>query len=328
MPTLRCRPNPCADADLDQQETHDDASAGITSDAAASRRTITVGLVPTAEDIAALEPGRRIHLCSRADPETISHVVRRCTVGDLGQWASSNFQTAGIPADAPVAIVTTTSRPAFDTTPVVAGGTIVTLADDTLRPPLRVDFAPGDRHAVTLPYSEVCIHMRVAGRTAEVELSRNGRQAQIFMDGQPFSTPVLPGEAGLLEANGQRYGYLHQAAASNTAAVGERYVDGSGGLVPLSKLRPEASCVPLPVMKDLFRQLGYTIGREQVDGMARMMTGPCAGISYAVRTLTVHEADTGMSAFHVDARRDAAFQRMQALRGEVYSLVGHRLIEA
>lgn len=199
-----------------------------------------------------------------------------------------------------------------------------------LQPPQRVAFAPGERHAITLPYSEVCIHMRVAGRTTEVELSANGREAQIYIDGRPYSTAVLPGEAGILESDGRRYGYLRhtpEAASREASADGERYVAGMGEKIPVSRLRPDATYLPMHAMQERFGELGYTIGRDHADCVARMMSGPCAGTSYEARTLSVHETDTGNSAFHVDSRRDAVFERMQVLRSEVYSLVGHRLVE-
>lgn len=51
------------------------------------------------------------------------------------------------------------------------------------------------RRTVELPYSEVCMHMRIAGREAEVELLPNG-MAQVYLDGRPFSAPITCGEAG------------------------------------------------------------------------------------------------------------------------------------
>jgi hypothetical protein len=49
---------------------------------------------------------------------------------------------------------------------------------------------------VTLPHSEVCMYMKIAGRKADVELlPRN--MAQIYLDGKAFSMPVTRGEAGV-----------------------------------------------------------------------------------------------------------------------------------
>lgn len=52
---------------------------------------------------------------------------------------------------------------------------------------------------VRLPYSEVCMHMRVAGRRAMVEILTTHRypSAQIWLDGRRYSTPVTLGEAGI-----------------------------------------------------------------------------------------------------------------------------------
>lgn len=61
---------------------------------------------------------------------------------------------------------------------------------------------PGERVLVEAPYSEACMHMRVAGTLMLAELlppSEDGfvRMAQLYRtDGTPFSSPVTYGEAG------------------------------------------------------------------------------------------------------------------------------------
>lgn len=62
--------------------------------------------------------------------------------------------------------------------------------------PLRPANVPDDAVRVELPFSEVCMHMRVAGRTMWV--APVGTMAQIYDDdGRKFSIPVTRGEAGL-----------------------------------------------------------------------------------------------------------------------------------
>lgn len=62
---------------------------------------------------------------------------------------------------------------------------------------------PGDTVLAVLPHSEVCLHMRVAGRLAMLRMkgsegSNRITSVQIHkLDGQPFSSAVLPGEAGV-----------------------------------------------------------------------------------------------------------------------------------
>lgn len=69
-----------------------------------------------------------------------------------------------------------------------------------------------------------------------------------------------------------------------------------------------------------FLALGYRIDRTaDCHCRARTMTGPRAGTSFACCTTGLREADTGRSAWHFEARRDAAFKRMQALRLEVFA---------
>ena len=58
---------------------------------------------------------------------------------------------------------------------------------------------PGDRVRLELPYSEVCMHMRVAGRVMDVRMT-GGRypMAQLLNpDGSEFSFPITTGEAGI-----------------------------------------------------------------------------------------------------------------------------------
>lgn len=70
-----------------------------------------------------------------------------------------------------------------------------------------------------------------------------------------------------------------------------------------------------------FAALGYTVDRDDdCRSMARYMTGESAGESYPACSTGLREADTGLSAFNVDARRDSAFKAMQELRGEIYAV--------
>lgn len=50
-----------------------------------------------------------------------------------------------------------------------------------------------------MPYSEVCMHMQVAGKPMGFKF--DGSMAQLFLkdgeDWRPFSAPILPGEAGI-----------------------------------------------------------------------------------------------------------------------------------
>lgn len=50
---------------------------------------------------------------------------------------------------------------------------------------------------VTLPFSEVCCHMRVAGERRPVLALTDGMAQILNPDGSPFSFPVCRGEAGL-----------------------------------------------------------------------------------------------------------------------------------
>lgn len=56
--------------------------------------------------------------------------------------------------------------------------------------------APAQTLRLELPYSEVMMHMRVAGQIFDVEILAHG-MAQLWKDGRRFSFPVLQGEAGV-----------------------------------------------------------------------------------------------------------------------------------
>lgn len=65
----------------------------------------------------------------------------------------------------------------------------------------------GERVTIRLPYSEVCMHMAVAGRPFEVELAADD-SAQIYKDGRKFSFPILPSEAGFYRDETGWYTYV------------------------------------------------------------------------------------------------------------------------
>ncbi|MFC4498473.1 MULTISPECIES: hypothetical protein [Streptomyces] len=59
----------------------------------------------------------------------------------------------------------------------------------------RIDLEIGDRIFLTMPWSEVCVHLQVADRVMEVEVREHG--AQLLKDGEPYSIPITWGEAGI-----------------------------------------------------------------------------------------------------------------------------------
>jgi hypothetical protein len=71
--------------------------------------------------------------------------------------------------------------------------------------------SPGERVTIRAAYSEVCMHMRVAGTLMQVELLQSPQgyhSAQLYtMDGRMFSAPITTGEAGLYWEEGRYYCY-------------------------------------------------------------------------------------------------------------------------
>lgn len=76
-----------------------------------------------------------------------------------------------------------------------------------------------------------------------------------------------------------------------------------------------------------FAALGYKLDRSMdCRCNARFMTGEHAGESYPCITTSVKEIDTGMSAFHYQARRDSNFKAMQKLRQEICAITRGALL--
>lgn len=79
--------------------------------------------------------------------------------------------------------------------------------------------------------------------------------------------------------------------------------------------------VSIKEMKARFAALGYRLNRrDDCRSLARYMNGERAGESYPCCSTGLVEADTGLSAFNRDARRDENFEAMQTLRGELFAI--------
>ena len=75
----------------------------------------------------------------------------------------------------------------------------------------RRNIQPGERVLVTAPHSEVCMHMRVAGRPMLVEVV-GPHAAQLYTpEGRPYSAPITHGEAGVFFDAGAHYVYERDA---------------------------------------------------------------------------------------------------------------------
>ena len=56
---------------------------------------------------------------------------------------------------------------------------------------------PNQETILELPYSEVCMHLRVAGTRMRARLQPNGMVQLLDPDGRDFSFPITAAEAGL-----------------------------------------------------------------------------------------------------------------------------------
>lgn len=81
--------------------------------------------------------------------------------------------------------------------------------------------------------------------------------------------------------------------------------------------RAQEGYTPITVkeLEATLRSIGYRLDRDKDCGCnAQYMTGARAGQTYPCITTGVREVDTGLSAFHVDARRDENFVALQQMR--------------
>jgi hypothetical protein len=63
----------------------------------------------------------------------------------------------------------------------------------------HIDAALGDTRTITLPYSEVCCFMGVAGKQMKARLLADGNAVQLYdQNDRVFSFPITRGEAGWL----------------------------------------------------------------------------------------------------------------------------------
>lgn len=62
--------------------------------------------------------------------------------------------------------------------------------------PTKQHVTPNDVVTIILPWSEVCMHMGVAGTTMQVRVLERGAQL-LQPDGRNHSFPILHGEAGI-----------------------------------------------------------------------------------------------------------------------------------
>lgn len=72
--------------------------------------------------------------------------------------------------------------------------------------------AIGERVTLEMPWSEVCMHMQVAGKVMQAEIQPSGYSAQLYtLDGRVFSAPVTTGEAGFYREDERFYYYAAEA---------------------------------------------------------------------------------------------------------------------
>lgn len=87
-----------------------------------------------------------------------------------------------------------------------------------------------------------------------------------------------------------------------------------------------AELITVREMARRFRALGYALDRSlDCRSTARYLDSERA---YPSCTTGVKELDSGMSAFHYQARRDDNFKSMQRLRQDVFAISRNAILEA
>ena len=78
-----------------------------------------------------------------------------------------------------------------------------------------------------------------------------------------------------------------------------------------------------------FAALGYVLDRSMdCRSMARYMAPDSeSGRAYPCCTTSANEADSGLSAFNVGARRDSNFRKFQQLRGDIFAVSRGAILE-
>jgi hypothetical protein len=66
---------------------------------------------------------------------------------------------------------------------------------------------PGEVFTHRIGYSEVALHLRVAGQVLRMELLPQGHSVQLYVGADRYSFPVLPSEAGLYWDNERKAYY-------------------------------------------------------------------------------------------------------------------------
>lgn len=96
--------------------------------------------------------------------------------------------------------------------------------------------APGDFVMVVLPYSEVCLHMGVAGKPMRIEVRKTC--VQLYNErGAEFSAPITHGEAGVLGVRPNLYVYAVPLAEEELLVQrsGTHYVNGADEQTPFDE---------------------------------------------------------------------------------------------
>lgn len=85
----------------------------------------------------------------------------------------------------------------------------------------RQQIKPGEYGYGRMPYSEACIHLRVAGKAMSFRLTTGSYPSvQLYDDGREYSFPITRGEAGVFD-DGQGGFYYYKVEEGIESCVTE-----------------------------------------------------------------------------------------------------------
>ena len=74
----------------------------------------------------------------------------------------------------------------------------------------QIFIKPGETGEGLMPYSEVCMHMKVAGKKMKFKFLEHNKMVQLLKDdGSPFSSPITQGEGGIFGPDHQGHYYYY-----------------------------------------------------------------------------------------------------------------------
>lgn len=101
----------------------------------------------------------------------------------------------------------------------------------------EIRVAIGELVTKTMPYSEVCVHMKIADKPMMVRILEDGYAAQLYnLDGTTFSFPIIYSEAGLYRDTEGFYYHEYIEEDAIDSALLQKAVETNTGFTDLENI--------------------------------------------------------------------------------------------